>query len=145
MISWPAAKQIRWVKPSMATVSPSRTSAATASRIDVTLDSATRCSGPELVDGPLVLVEAPGLGDPAVPHVIHARRSPFGSLALAFPSHGEERHRMLVVGHDGVHVHVHRAPRRLVAALEQLEHVLLAAVGAAELVGARDVEHDVVG
>src|SRR3712207_6127409 len=37
MISWPAAKQIRWVKPSIATVSPSRTSSATASRIDATL------------------------------------------------------------------------------------------------------------
>src|SRR5690349_11898954 len=31
MISWPAAKGIRWVKPSSATVSPSRTSPATAS------------------------------------------------------------------------------------------------------------------
>src|SRR5687768_1521671 len=30
MISWPAAKGIRWVKPSRAIVSPSRTSSATA-------------------------------------------------------------------------------------------------------------------
>src|SRR3954466_15344815 len=37
MISCPAAKQIRWVKPSIATVSPSRTSSATASRIVATL------------------------------------------------------------------------------------------------------------
>src|SRR5216117_2512939 len=37
MISWPAAKQIRWVNPSMATVSPSRTSSATASFIVATL------------------------------------------------------------------------------------------------------------
>src|SRR5919201_5606685 len=37
MISCPAAKQIRWVNPSIATVSPSRTRSATASRIDVTL------------------------------------------------------------------------------------------------------------
>src|SRR5919204_6215348 len=37
MISWPAAKQIRWVNPSIATVSPSRTSSATASRIETTL------------------------------------------------------------------------------------------------------------
>src|SRR5450756_2016478 len=37
MISCPAAKQIRCVKPSMATTSPSWTRAATASRIDVTL------------------------------------------------------------------------------------------------------------
>src|SRR5919197_2249148 len=37
MISCPAAKQMRWVKPSMATVSPSRTRSATASRIEVTL------------------------------------------------------------------------------------------------------------
>src|SRR5919206_171677 len=40
MISWPAAKQIRWVNPSIATVSPSRTSSATASCIDATLESA---------------------------------------------------------------------------------------------------------
>src|SRR5438094_231646 len=38
MISCPAAKQMRWVNPSMATVSPSRTSSAMASRIDATLD-----------------------------------------------------------------------------------------------------------
>src|SRR2546426_2663238 len=38
MISWPAAKQIRWVKPSIATVSPSRTRSATASCIVVTLE-----------------------------------------------------------------------------------------------------------
>src|ERR1035437_2716256 len=37
MISWPAAKQMRCVKRSMATTSPSWTRAATASRIDVTL------------------------------------------------------------------------------------------------------------
>src|SRR5438445_13712948 len=37
MISCPAAKQIRWVNPSMATVSPSRTRSATASCIDTTL------------------------------------------------------------------------------------------------------------
>src|SRR4029077_5968593 len=37
MISWPAAKEIRCVKPSIATVSPSWTSAATASCIVVTL------------------------------------------------------------------------------------------------------------
>ncbi len=37
MISWPAAKQMRWVKPSTATVSPSRTSSAIASRIEATL------------------------------------------------------------------------------------------------------------
>src|SRR2546428_4450358 len=38
MISCPAAKQIRFVNPSIATVSPSRTSSATAFRIDVTLE-----------------------------------------------------------------------------------------------------------
>src|SRR5215213_4224977 len=37
MISWPAAKQMRCVKPSIATVSPSWTSSATASCIDATL------------------------------------------------------------------------------------------------------------
>src|ERR671937_2670707 len=36
MISCPAAKQIRWVKPSIATVSPSRTRSATASCIETT-------------------------------------------------------------------------------------------------------------
>ena len=39
MISWPAAKQIRCVKPSIATVSPSWTSAATASRIEATFEA----------------------------------------------------------------------------------------------------------
>src|SRR6476659_631502 len=38
MISCPAAKQIRWVKPSIATVSPSRTRSATASRIGACLE-----------------------------------------------------------------------------------------------------------
>src|SRR5439155_23754771 len=42
MISCPAAKQIRCVKPSMATVSPSRTSSAMASRIVVTFEPDTR-------------------------------------------------------------------------------------------------------
>jgi hypothetical protein len=37
MISWPAANEMRCVKPSIATVSPSRTTAATASRIVATL------------------------------------------------------------------------------------------------------------
>src|SRR5207247_5667908 len=39
MISCPAAKQIRWVNPSMATVAPSRTSSATASRIVATFEA----------------------------------------------------------------------------------------------------------
>ena len=39
MISWPAANQMRCVKPSMATVSPSRTRSAIASRIDATLEA----------------------------------------------------------------------------------------------------------
>src|SRR5213594_677178 len=39
MISCPAAKQIRWVKPSMATESPSRTSSPTASRIEETFEA----------------------------------------------------------------------------------------------------------
>src|SRR5438093_762764 len=43
MISCPAAKQIRWVNPSMATVSPSRTSSATASRIVVTFEPPAIC------------------------------------------------------------------------------------------------------
>src|SRR5919197_1374513 len=45
MISWPAAKQMRWVNPSMATVSPSRTSSPIASRIDATFPSAMDRSG----------------------------------------------------------------------------------------------------
>src|SRR5215203_748425 len=40
MISWPAANEMRWVKPSMATVSPSRTSVAMASRMEATLVAA---------------------------------------------------------------------------------------------------------
>src|SRR6185295_17448008 len=44
MISCPAAKQIRCVKPSIATVSPSRTSASTASCIVATLSELTRPS-----------------------------------------------------------------------------------------------------
>ena len=38
MISWPAANEIRCVKPSIATVSPSRTSSRTASAIEATLE-----------------------------------------------------------------------------------------------------------
>ena len=38
MISWPAAKPMRWVKPSIATVSPSRTTSAIASCIVATLE-----------------------------------------------------------------------------------------------------------
>src|SRR6478752_247015 len=41
MISWPAANEIRWVNPSIATVSPSRTSSRTASAIDATFDVVT--------------------------------------------------------------------------------------------------------
>src|SRR5262245_53762276 len=43
MISCPAANEIRWVKPSIATVSPSWTSSATASCIVVTLLELIRC------------------------------------------------------------------------------------------------------
>src|SRR4051794_6696591 len=41
MISWPAANPMRCVKPSMATVSPSRTRSATASRMVATLEAPT--------------------------------------------------------------------------------------------------------
>src|SRR5215208_712122 len=37
MISWPAANEMRWVKPSIATVSRSRTMSRTASAIEATL------------------------------------------------------------------------------------------------------------
>src|SRR6516225_7218144 len=40
MISWPAAKLMRCVNPSIATVSPSRTRSAIASDMDATLDAA---------------------------------------------------------------------------------------------------------
>src|ERR1044072_2729748 len=45
MISCPAAKQMRCVKPSITTVSPSWTCAATASRMVVTLEGALKRSG----------------------------------------------------------------------------------------------------
>src|SRR4051812_13918215 len=41
MISCPAANEIRWVNPSIATVSPSRTRAAIASRIVATFEPVT--------------------------------------------------------------------------------------------------------
>src|ERR1051325_6581149 len=41
MISWPAANEMRWVKPSIATVSPSRTTSRTASAIDATFEAVT--------------------------------------------------------------------------------------------------------
>src|SRR5512143_643108 len=50
MISWPAANEIRCVNPSIETVSPSRTSSPTASRIVVTL---------------LELIPHPSVGRPA--------------------------------------------------------------------------------
>src|SRR6188474_453502 len=53
MISCPAAKQIRWVNPSIATVSPSRTRSATASCIVATLSviprSRFRVAGPSVL------------------------------------------------------------------------------------------------
>src|SRR5438876_6262127 len=51
MISWPAAKQIRCVKPSIATVSPSRTRSATASRIEATLPAMAALGGRDLGAG----------------------------------------------------------------------------------------------
>src|SRR5215210_3678523 len=45
MISWPAAKLIRWVNPSIATVSPSRTSAAIASAMVATFVVTAEVSG----------------------------------------------------------------------------------------------------
>src|SRR5215208_6869731 len=52
MISCPAAKLMRWVNPSIATESPSRTRAETASRIDATFDSGIEALG---LRGPPVL------------------------------------------------------------------------------------------
>ena len=43
-ISWPALNEIRWVKPSIATVSPSPTLAAIASCIVATLETLIGCS-----------------------------------------------------------------------------------------------------
>src|SRR6476620_3522004 len=62
MISCPAATQIRWVKPSIATVSPSRTRSATASRIVVCLELIRR---PAVV-GPAQDAELVALG---IPHL----------------------------------------------------------------------------
>src|SRR6266550_6249656 len=45
MISWPAAKEMRWVKPSIATVSPSRTRSPTASAIEATFEALTSAGG----------------------------------------------------------------------------------------------------
>src|SRR5579872_5623708 len=50
MISWAAAKQIRWVKPSMTTVSPSCTCCAIASRIVTTLLAGCTQLGQDFVD-----------------------------------------------------------------------------------------------
>src|SRR6476660_5932261 len=41
LISWPAANGLKWVNPSIATVSPPRTSSRTASAIDATFDVVT--------------------------------------------------------------------------------------------------------
>src|SRR6266516_926086 len=63
MLSWPAAKQIRWVQPSIAKVSPSRKRSATASRIVVCLELIRR---PAVVraaeDAELVAFGIPHLG-----------------------------------------------------------------------------------
>src|SRR5919106_2854197 len=79
MISWPAAKQIRCVNPSIATVSPSRTRSATASRIVATFDVTFPCRvggsaarlhvGHDLLEDAegrpcLVLTEGKGRGHP---------------------------------------------------------------------------------
>src|SRR5689334_20600608 len=70
MISWPAANEIRCVNPSIATVSPSWTSSATASCIVVTLPALVRPAlvrpeliGPELVR--LELIRRPSVSRPA--------------------------------------------------------------------------------
>jgi hypothetical protein len=68
MISCPAANEMRWVNPSIATVSPSRTSSAIASRIVATLEMLTRqVSGSGcargLLAGGLDLVERARVGD----------------------------------------------------------------------------------
>ena len=69
MISCPAAKQMRCVKPSIATVSPSRTSSAIASRIDATFEVAHRpwpvARRARRSAGGLALVERAGVGTSA--------------------------------------------------------------------------------
>src|SRR5438874_1646419 len=88
MISWPAAKQIRWVNPSIATVSPSRTRSATASRIVVCLELIGRpavvrpAQDAELValrvahlgPGPVTLVDEPDLVCAELAHPLDLRR-----------------------------------------------------------------------
>src|SRR3954447_2131641 len=62
MISCPAANEIRWVNPSMATVSPSRTIAAIASRIVATFDAVTgrNAAGTTRSAGDLAVVQGTG-------------------------------------------------------------------------------------
>src|SRR2546427_10261749 len=50
MISWPAAKQMRCVNPSMTTVSPSWTCAAMAACMDITLEGAPSASSVQLIE-----------------------------------------------------------------------------------------------
>src|SRR5919197_5061602 len=83
MISWPAAKQIRWVKPSIATVSPSRTSSPTASAIVVCL----------LVPAHPVTRDTRSLGAPAVLRAAQDAEL----VALGVEHHGPEAPALLDV------------------------------------------------
>src|SRR5690242_14353999 len=76
MISCPAANEIRWVNPSIATVSPSRTRAAIASRIVATF---------EVVTGDGVAATARSAGDLAI--VQRARDGGLGGERGATPGH----------------------------------------------------------
>src|SRR5690349_16460705 len=84
MISWPAAKEIRWVKPSITTVSPSRTWAATASCMLRTLEATGDAP-------PLTLREAQQAGvrsrDRAQPLVDH----PEGGIDVLRADHQRRR------------------------------------------------------
>src|SRR2546429_8090631 len=96
MISCPAAKQMRWVNPSMATVSPSRTSSATASRIEATLPSVTLGASGTLrrLRAGLVSDDDWSEGGNTLPRHLHTRRleDPNGRPHLVLVDHERRGH-----------------------------------------------------
>jgi hypothetical protein len=59
MISWAAANEMRWVKPSIATRSPSWTWAAIASPSGTTLDAADAAEAVDAVDAVAAVAQPP--------------------------------------------------------------------------------------
>src|SRR5512137_1415966 len=135
MISCPAAKGIRWVKPARYAVSPSCTNFAMASFMLMTLwlsmESRTPFGGDELeavADDALLLVDAPQLG--AHGHAdLHVLRVHVGHLA--------DHLRPLVELHDGYGIHaarllLFRELRWCAARADQRERMHLTASGEAD-------------